>query len=100
MLSSVTQVLSANPILTIFVVIGLGYVLGEINFFGVRFGVVGVLFVGLAAGALSPDISVPELVPTLGLILFIYTIGIQSGSAFFESFRKQGWRDSLFVVVL
>ena len=100
MLSSVIQVLAANPILTIFVVVGLGYILGEINFFGFRFGVVGVLFVGLAAGALSPDVSVPELVPTLGLILFIYTIGIQSGGAFFESFRKQGWRDSLLVMVL
>src|SRR5690242_6371003 len=100
MLSSVIQVLAANPILTIFVVVGLGYILGEINFAGFRFGVVGVLFVGLAAGALSPDVSVPELVPTLGLLLFIYTIGIQTGPAFFQSFRKNGWRDSLFVVAL
>jgi putative transport protein len=100
MLASLIQVLAANPILTLFVVIGLGYILGELNFFGFRFGVVGVLFVGLAAGALSADISVPELVPTLGLILFIYTIGIQSGPAFFESFRKHGWRDSLLVAAL
>jgi putative transport protein len=100
MFESVTQVLAANPILTMFVVIGVGYIVGELNFFGFRFGVVGVLFVGLAAGALSADISVPELVPTLGLILFIYTIGIQSGPAFFQSFRKHGWRDSLFVAAL
>ena len=100
MVSSLVQVLAANPILTIFVVIGIGYVLGELNLFGFRFGISGVLFIGLAAGALSPDISVPELVPTLGLIIFIYTIGIQAGPAFFESFRKHGWRDSLFVVVM
>ena len=68
--------------------------------YGLAPGLAAGVFVGLAAGALSADISVPELVPTLGLILFIYTIGIQSGPAFFQSFRKHGWRDSLFVAAL
>jgi putative transport protein len=78
------------PILTLFVVIGLGYLLGQINIFGFRLGLAGVLFVGIAIGSLSPDIALPEIVSTFGLILFVYTIGIQSGPAFFASFREQG----------
>jgi len=88
------------PILTLFVVIGLGYLAGEINFFGFRFGVAGVLFMGLAVGALHPGVALPEIVSTLGLIIFVYAIGIQSGPAFFASFRKQGYRDTMFAVGL
>lgn len=87
--------LTTLPTLTLFVVIGLGYVLGHINFFGFRLGVAGVLFTGLAVGALSPTITLPEVVSSLGLIIFVYTVGIHSGPAFFASFRKQGSRDSL-----
>ncbi len=96
---AVVNTLTENPILTLFIVIGLGYVLGETRFFGFRFGVVGVLFVGLAVGSLGPSISVPEAIPTLGLIIFIYTIGIQSGPEFFKSLR-QGYRQSLFALVI
>ena len=82
----IVTTLTENPILTLFVVIGLGYLLGEISFFGFRFGIVGVMFVGLAVGSLGPSI-VPEVIPTLGLIIFICTIGLQSGSEFFKSLR-------------
>jgi len=47
---AVAAVLAEFPILTLFVVIGLGYLLGEISFFGFRLGVAGVLFAGLAIG--------------------------------------------------
>ena len=96
----VVSTLTQNPILTLFVVIGLGYVLGETRLFGFRFGVATVLFVGLAVGSLSPSISVPETIPTLGLIIFIYTIGIQTGPEFFKSLRQQGYRQSLFALVI
>jgi putative transport protein len=96
----VVRTLTENPILTLFIVIGLGYVLGEIRFFGSRFGIVGVLFIGLAVGSLGPSISVPEAIPALGLIIFIYTIGIQSGPEFFNSLRKGGYRQSLFALVI
>ena len=95
----IVSTLAQNPILTLFIVIGLGYVLGEARLFGFRFGVAGVLFVGLAVGSLGPSISVPEAIPTLGLIIFIYTIGIQSGPEFFKSLR-QGYRQSLFALVI
>ncbi len=93
-MDALIQTLAANPILTLFLVIGLGYLFGEIDFFGFRFGVAGVLFVGLAIGALSASIALPEVVSTLGQIIFVYTIGIHSGPGFFRSFKKSGFRDS------
>jgi AspT/YidE/YbjL antiporter-like protein len=96
----IVTTLAENPLLTLFLVIGLGYLLGEISFFGFRLGIVGVLFVGLGMGPLGPSISVPEVIPTLGLILFIYTIGIQSGPEFFKSLRERGYRDSVFALVI
>ncbi len=96
----IVSTLTENPILTLFTVIGLGYLLGEISFFGFRFGVVGVLFVGLAVGSLDPAISVAEAIPTLGLIIFIYTIGLQSGPEFFKSLREQGYRITVFALMI
>jgi putative transport protein len=98
MASSLIDALSGSPILTLFVVIGLGFVLGEASVFGLRFGVAGVLFAGLVVGSLSPDITVPETVPTLGLVLFVYAIGLGSGRAFFDAFRRQGGRDNALAV--
>ncbi|MBI4874046.1 MAG: transporter [Acidobacteria bacterium] len=95
MQESIVAALAGNPILTLFVVIGLGYLVGEVGLFGLKFGVAGVLFVGLAVGALSPAIALPELVAALGQVFFVYAIGIQSGPAFFAAFRRQGYRDSL-----
>lgn len=92
---TLVSTLSASPILTLFVVIGFGYLLGQINIFGFRFGLAGVLFVGIAIGSLSPDIALPEIVSSLGLIIFVYTVGIQSGPAFFASFKQQGKRANL-----
>jgi putative transport protein len=95
-----TTTLAEYPILTLFVVIGLGYLFGEISIFGFRFGVAGVLFVGLAVGSLGPNVALPDIVPTLGLIIFVYTIGIYSGKAFFAGFQRQGYRDSLLVAAM
>jgi putative transport protein len=50
MTQSAIALLTEFPILTLFLVIGLGYLLGEISLFGFRLGVTGVLFVGLATG--------------------------------------------------
>ena len=94
-MSTLASTLAGSPILTLFIVIGLGYLLGQINFFGFRLGVAGVLFMGLAVGALSPDIALPEVVASLGLIIFVYTVGIETGPAFWSSFRKQGYRQTL-----
>lgn len=92
-----TTTLIQHPILTLFLAIGVGYLVGEISFFGFRLGVAGVLFVGLTIGALHPDIALPELVPAIGLIIFVYAIGIHSGPALAAAFRR-GYRDNLLAV--
>jgi putative transport protein len=97
---SFIEILIHFPILALFLAIGIGYLLGEIDFFGFRFGIAGVLFAGLAVGALDPGIALPEIVPTLGLILFVYMVGLQSGPALVQSIRERGYRDSAFAAVI
>jgi putative transport protein len=59
--------------------------------------VAAVLFVGLAFGAMHPDMALPDIIYVLGLVLFVYTIGLRSGASFFASFKKSGLRDNLVV---
>lgn len=92
------QLLIDNPLLLLFVVAAIGYPLGQIKIRGINLGVAAVLFAGLAVGALHPDLKLPEIVYTLGLILFVYTVGLSSGPGFFASLQRQGLRYNLLVV--
>jgi putative transport protein len=91
---------SANPLLVLFTIIAVGYPLGRLRIFGFSLGIAAVLFAGIAAGALHPDSKLPELVYQLGLVLFVYTLGLANGTTFFASFRRQGLRDSVFVAAV
>lgn len=89
-----------SPIIRLFVIIALGYVVGEIKFpGGFRLGVAGVLFVGLACGMWSPSMELPAEVQTLGLVLFVYCIGLQAAPGFFKSFRRDGLALNLSVLI-
>jgi putative transport protein len=74
--------LASQPLLALFLVIGLGYALGEVSLGGLALGVGAVLFVGLAVGALVPGVAPPPLLGLLGLVMFLYGIGIQHGRQF------------------
>src|SRR5438270_3769224 len=100
MRESLTAFLTQFPVVTLFGVIGIGYLIGQLRIFGFRLGVAGVLFAGLAAGALGPDVALPSIVSTVGLILFIYSIGIQFGPSFVNPFRREGFRDNLFCIAM
>lgn len=91
---------SENPLLLLFVVAAIGYPLGRLKIKGFSLGVAAVLFVGLAFGAMDPALGLPEIIYQLGLILFIYSVGITSGPAFFASFKRGGLRENLFVLLL
>ncbi|MHB0969468.1 MAG: aspartate:alanine exchanger family transporter [Thermoanaerobaculia bacterium] len=86
-----------NPLLLLFTVAAIGYPLGRIKVAGNSLGVAAVLFVGLAFGALHPDLKLPEIVYLLGLVLFVYTVGLSSGAGFFRSFRSGGIKANLLV---
>lgn len=94
------DLLLSNPLILLFAVIAIGFPLGRIRIAGVSLGVAAVLFTGLAVGALHPEMKLPELVYQLGLVLFVYTVGLSNGPGFFASFRRRGLRDNLFVALL
>ena len=89
-MTKIIAFLAENPIFLLFAVIGIGYFIGSIRIFGFNLGVAAVLFVGMALGALDPRFNLPEYIYIIGLVLFVYTIGLQSGSVFFASFKKRG----------
>ncbi|NLI80332.1 MAG: YidE/YbjL duplication [Deltaproteobacteria bacterium] len=76
--------LEQQPLLSMLLVIGLGYALGGVSIRGFALGAGAVLFVGLAAGMISPKAAPPALIGSLGLVLFVYGIGIQYGKQFFS----------------
>lgn len=90
--------LADNPLLLLFLVIAVGYPLGRLRVGGFSLGISSVLFTGLAFGALHPDLALPEIVYLLGLVLFVYTLGVAGGPGFFASFRRRGLRDNLLVL--
>jgi putative transport protein len=98
MLEPIVEFLAEEPLLTLFIVSALGYLIGHIRIKGISLGVAAVLFVGLAFGALSPTLALPPIIVDLGLIIFVYTIGLASGAGFFASLRGNGLRDNLFVL--
>jgi putative transport protein len=99
-MNSVVTFFVENPLVLLFSVIGLGYLIGNIRIGGFSLGVATVLFVGIAFGAIDHRLDLPEYVYVLGLVLFVYAIGLQSGPGFFASFQKRGLKLNLFVVSL
>ncbi|HEX6146558.1 MAG TPA: TrkA C-terminal domain-containing protein [Acidimicrobiia bacterium] len=95
-----TELLLENPLLLLFVVLGGGYIVGRIRIGGFSLGISAVLFVGLGIGALHPDMRLPDLVYLLGLILFVYTVGLSAGPGFVSSFRHGGAKDNALVVMV
>ncbi|MFK7903835.1 MAG: aspartate:alanine exchanger family transporter [Chitinophagales bacterium] len=94
------EIFSEYPLLLLFVVASLGYLIGTIKIKGSSLGVAAVLFTGLAFGAIDPRLQIPEIIFLLGLSLFVYSIGLSSGPAFFSSYRKNGIRDFIFILVM
>src|SRR5580704_8230265 len=82
----------AQAVLALSLVIALGLAFGSLGVRGVKLGSAGVLFVGLFAGqaGLHIDASILEFARDFGLILFVYTVGLQVGPSFFSSLKRQG----------
>lgn len=82
----------AHTVLVLSLVIALGIVLGKIKIRGISFGVTWILFVGIAAGhfGMSIDHDTLHFIKEFGLILFVYSIGLQVGPGFFSSFKEGG----------
>ncbi|MFL5334345.1 MAG: aspartate:alanine exchanger family transporter [Geminicoccaceae bacterium] len=90
MLASVSELIGTQPILALFLAIGLGYAVGQINILGFSLGVGAVLFVGLFLGAIAPKAQIAGPIGLVGLIMFLYGIGILYGRQFFEGLSGPG----------
>ena len=96
----------AHDVLVYALVIALGVLLGKIKFFGISLGVTFVLFVGIVLahfGQTVGSVHLLNFIRDFGLILFVFSIGIQVGPGFFSSFKKGGIRMNMlavFVVLL
>jgi putative transport protein len=101
-----TELPSLQPIawavLALMLVAVAGLALAQIKIKGVGIGVTGVLFAGIIAGhfGLHIDETVLEFVRDFGLILFVFTIGLQLGPGFFASFRKEGLKLNLLAAAI
>jgi putative transport protein len=99
MLPMVASILSpvASAILLYAVAAVLGLALASIKVRGIGIGVTGVLFAGLFLGGLGLEVEPPvlEFVREFGLVLFVFTIGLQLGPGFFASLRSEGLRLNL-----
>jgi putative transport protein len=84
------SLLEDDPLLLVFVVAALGYLVGRIRIAGFGFGVAAVLFVGLGFGLADPELKVPRALWTLGLVLFVYTVGLAAGPGFIAALRRRG----------
>ena len=87
--------LVAQPLLSLSLVIAVGYALGAIDVKGFSLGVGAVLFTGLAVGAFAPRAQPPALMGTLGLVLFLYALGVQFGRQFFAGLSGSAGRRNL-----
>src|SRR5438128_12579302 len=76
MLDFVSGIIGTQPILTVFLAIGVGYLVGQINLGGFSLGVGAVLFVGFALGAFAPKAQITGPVGRTGLIMLLYCVGI------------------------
>lgn len=89
-MASVVEALAAQPPLLLFVVAGVGFLLGRIEIAGIGLGVSAVLFVGLGAGSLDPALRLPDVILQFGLVTFVYVVGLSTAHGFFASMRRRG----------
>ncbi|MDR0937773.1 MAG: transporter [Mediterranea sp.] len=73
---------------SLFLIVALGFMLGRIKIKGLSLDVSAVIFVALIFGHYG--VVIPKELGNFGLVLFIFTIGIQAGPGFFDSFRSKG----------
>ncbi len=96
---SLVALLNDQPLLTLAIVVTLGKLLGGARVYGFALGTSGVLFVAMALGHLGARL--PAVVGDMGVVLFVYAVGLQAGPHFLRNIRRQGWRSlSLAVATL
>ena len=89
------EVLS-NPAVALFIVIFLGLALGRLHIIGINIGIAGALVAGLILGHFG--LELPKVIQTIGLVLFVTSVGLMSGLDFKQVFVRFG--QSFFLIAL
>ena len=91
----------AHTILLIAFVIGIGLYLSRFKVKGISLGSTWILFMGILMGHLGfkADLNVLHFVKEFGLILFVFSIGLQVGPGFFHSFKSGGVKMNILAVM-
>ncbi len=93
------ELIHGNPVLLLFLVLGIGYVIGGIRFGSFQLGsVAGVLLAGLLLGHLGFESN--PAIQSLGFVLFIFSVGYQAGPKFVQAIRKDGRRYLIIALVV
>lgn len=82
------ETLLQSSYFALFLIVALGFMLGRIQIKGLSLDVSAVIFIALLFGHFG--VVIPKEIGNFGLVLFIFTIGIQAGPGFFDSFRSKG----------
>lgn len=94
--------LADNPIMLLFLLVGIGSALGKVKFGSLALGAAAVLFTSVGVSALGAvrgvDMEIPGMFGAMGLALFTFAVGISSGPSFFSALRTQ-FRALLVVIV-
>jgi len=92
----------AHAVLILSLVAVAGLLLGNLKIGGIGLGIAGVLFAGIGFGHFGFEIdhTILDFTREFGLVLFVYTIGMQVGPGFFSSLRKQGLSLNLMAVII
>ena len=93
-MTSVFNHLAEQPVVLLFLLIGLGMAVGHFKIKGVGLGAAAVLFIAIVVSAwaqsMGIEVRVPKEMGTLGLVIFAFAIGNNAGATFFRSLRRAG----------
>ncbi|MBP1646349.1 MAG: putative transporter [Bacteroidetes bacterium] len=92
----------AHSIMLLAITIALGIQIGKLKIANISFGIAWILFVGIALShfGLRVDEKVLHFTKEFGLILFVYSIGLQVGPGFFSSLKKGGFRLNMLAAMI
>ena len=91
-----------QAVVVISLISALGLAMGKIHIMGISLGVTFVFFAGILAGhlGLSIDPQMLNYAESFGLVIFVYSLGLQVGPGFFSSFRKGGMQLNMLSILL
>ena len=99
MMNALSEFLHGNAVGMLFLVLGLGYLVGKTSIRGFNLGSIsGVLFVGLVFGHYGYSLN--PTVQSLGFVLFIFSVGLQAGPSFFHVIRQDGAKYLVLAIVI